>query len=75
MISTRRNRSHSCFLAAATVAVLTIGVPARPVAAQPAYPERGLVLIVPYPAGGGTDVTARLLAREPGDRARQARHR
>ncbi len=58
MKSTRKNRSHSCFLAAATVAVLTISVPARPVAAQPAYPERGLVLIVPYPAGGGTSVAA-----------------
>ena len=28
------------------------------------YPERGLVLIVPYPAGGGTNVSARLLARD-----------
>jgi tripartite-type tricarboxylate transporter receptor subunit TctC len=28
------------------------------------YPERGLTLIVPYGAGGGTDVTARLLARD-----------
>jgi tripartite-type tricarboxylate transporter receptor subunit TctC len=28
------------------------------------YPERGLTLIVPYGAGGGTDVTARLLAKD-----------
>jgi tripartite-type tricarboxylate transporter receptor subunit TctC len=28
------------------------------------YPERGLSLIVPYGAGGGTDVTARLLAKD-----------
>lgn len=28
------------------------------------FPERGLTLIVPYGAGGGTDVTARLLARD-----------
>ena len=64
MTSISKKRSHSCFLAAATVVVLAISVPARPVAAQQAYPERGLVLIVPYPAGGGTDVTARLLARD-----------
>ncbi len=28
------------------------------------FPERGLTLIVPYGAGGGTDITARLLARD-----------
>ena len=33
-----------------------------PASAQ--YPERGITLIVPYGAGGGTDVSARLLARE-----------
>jgi tripartite-type tricarboxylate transporter receptor subunit TctC len=32
--------------------------------AQTTYPERGITLIVPYGAGGGTDVTARLLARD-----------
>ena len=34
----------------------------RPALAQ--YPERNLSLIVPYGAGGGTDITARLLARD-----------
>src|SRR5687767_6396719 len=33
-------------------------------AAQAQYPERGVTLIVPYGAGGGTDVTARLLAKD-----------
>jgi tripartite-type tricarboxylate transporter receptor subunit TctC len=28
------------------------------------YPERNLTLIVPYGAGGGTDITARLLAKD-----------
>src|SRR5262245_10872675 len=33
-------------------------------AAYAQYPERGLTLIVPYGAGGGTDITARLLAKD-----------
>ena len=33
-----------------------------PAAAQ--YPERNVVLIVPYGAGGGTDITARMLAKD-----------
>jgi putative tricarboxylic transport membrane protein len=33
-------------------------------AAHAQYPERGLILIVPYGAGGGTDITARLLAKD-----------
>jgi tripartite-type tricarboxylate transporter receptor subunit TctC len=37
---------------------------AGPAPAQQNYPERGITLIVPYGAGGGTDVTARLLAKD-----------
>lgn len=33
-------------------------------AQQPAYPERVVTLIVPFAAGGPTDVTARIFARE-----------
>ena len=36
------------------------------VAAQAAYPDRPIHLIVPFPAGGGTDATARLIAAELG---------
>ena len=32
--------------------------------AQSSYPDRVITLIVPYGAGGGTDVTARMLARD-----------
>ena len=35
---------------------------ATPAAAQ--YPERNVTLIVPYGAGGGTDITARMLAKD-----------
>src|ERR1044072_4490100 len=34
----------------------------RPASAQ--SPDRNLTLIVPYGAGGGTDITARLLAKD-----------
>ena len=37
---------------------------AMPGAAHAQYPERNVTLIVPYGAGGGTDITARLLARD-----------
>jgi tripartite-type tricarboxylate transporter receptor subunit TctC len=32
--------------------------------AQAQYPERAITLIVPYGAGGGTDITARMLAKD-----------
>lgn len=35
-----------------------------PALAQSSYPDRPITLIVPYGAGGGTDVTARMLARD-----------
>jgi tripartite-type tricarboxylate transporter receptor subunit TctC len=42
--------------ALATVATLAL--------AQSNYPERNITLIVPYGAGGGTDITARMLAKD-----------
>jgi tripartite-type tricarboxylate transporter receptor subunit TctC len=48
-----------CF---AALAALSLAVVAAPAQAQ--YPERNITLIVPYAAGGGTDVTARMLARD-----------
>ena len=46
-------------LAAAATAALIVTAPA-----QAQYPERNITLIVPYGAGGGTDITARMLARD-----------
>ena len=40
----------------------------RPAHAQQ-FPERGVLVIVPYSAGGGSDISARLLAKRPRDRS------
>jgi tripartite-type tricarboxylate transporter receptor subunit TctC len=46
-------------LALAAVASLTAATPA---AAQSAFPSRPVTLVVPFPAGGSTDLVARLIA-------------
>jgi tripartite-type tricarboxylate transporter receptor subunit TctC len=44
------------------LAALTVLLPTEKSRAQDAYPTRLVRIIVPYPAGGGTDTLARLLA-------------
>ena len=39
--------------------------------AQPAYPEKPIKLIVPWPAGGSSDTAARLIAKHLQDRLKQ----
>ncbi len=51
-------------LAKLTAAGLTLLAIGQPDIAQAQYPDRNITLIVPYGAGGGTDITARLLARD-----------
>jgi tripartite-type tricarboxylate transporter receptor subunit TctC len=55
-------------LALATAAVASVA--AGPALGQ-AYPNRPIKLIVPWPAGGVTDVSARILAQHLGDRLKQ----
>lgn len=47
-----------------TATLLSLGIAGAPATAQQAYPNRPVKLIVPFPAGGGTDTTARVIAEE-----------
>src|SRR5665213_849368 len=55
----RRPPNRRTFLTSAAAASLLIATGAR---AQTTWPNRAVKIIVPYPAGGSTDVLARILA-------------
>jgi len=57
--------------AAAVVAGLAGLLTAAPAGAQPSYPSKPVRIVVPWPAGGGTDFAARVLAQRLGERMTQ----
>ena len=59
MSSQRRPPTRRAFLQSAAATSLLIATGAR---GQSAWPDRAVKIVVPYPAGGSTDVLARILA-------------
>lgn len=59
MSSPRRPPDRRVFLQAAAAASLLVATGAR---TQTAWPDRAAKIIIPYPAGGSTDVLSRILA-------------
>ena len=56
-----------------TVALATLAFAAAlPLAASAEYPDKPIKLIVPWPAGGGSDVVARQVAQPLGEKLKQA---
>jgi tripartite-type tricarboxylate transporter receptor subunit TctC len=51
-------------IATLAAAGLALAFLAGPTPAQAQYPDKTITLIVPYGAGGGTDITARVLAKD-----------
>jgi len=62
-----RLRAAALMLAAAMAAVIS----SAPVAAAADYPVRPITLVVPYPAGGGVDAMARVVALKLSDALKQ----
>jgi tripartite-type tricarboxylate transporter receptor subunit TctC len=56
----------------ALAAALAVAAPSSAGHAQAAFPTRPVKMIVPYPPGGGTDLLARALAQQLGQRWRQS---
>jgi tripartite-type tricarboxylate transporter receptor subunit TctC len=46
-----------------TLALLCAALPCRPAGAQDAYPSRTIHIVIPFPAGGPSDIAARIIAQ------------
>ena len=57
-------RLHSNHLANAVFGLLALGLVSAPAIAQGDYPVRAITLIVPFAAGGPTDVVARIVGQQ-----------
>lgn len=67
----KSNRRH-CLMHIASLLTLTPALTSTIAQAdEPAYPLRPITLIVPWPAGGSTDISLRFLAEEAGKRLGQ----
>jgi tripartite-type tricarboxylate transporter receptor subunit TctC len=58
-------------LVCSTLAAAALAAPLAGVRAETDYPSRGLQLVIPFPAGGATDVVGRLLAKSLGEKLGQ----
>ncbi len=67
---TRQSATFTCIALGAAILIATLAEPLRPAAAAD-YPARPIMLIVPYPAGGGNDVIARLVAAKMSEKLGQ----
>jgi tripartite-type tricarboxylate transporter receptor subunit TctC len=65
MVATRIARAVSRFALAAPT--LIAAAAAAPIGARAEYPERQITMIVCFPAGGGSDIAARLISTQLGE--------
>jgi tripartite-type tricarboxylate transporter receptor subunit TctC len=67
-MTTARNRTPSLAAAALAAFALCCAAPAR---SQSDYPSKPIRIVVPYAAGGGADIVARLIGQQLGERLKQ----